>query len=188
MTQQRSPVRGFLVSVGLDPEVLVEFQYNPATLSDKRSVSYASLNAPGALMPVRQYTAGGDHTLSFTVIIDGLFAERSSRPAIARDENGGIGPELAKYRAFLYPQTPRWPESAHRADGYTGLYDDREIVFTAPPLCRFGFGDRVVDCIVTEVTVTEQLFTPELAPLRAEVQMSLVELAPRGAALPGGAP
>ena len=64
-------VRGFLASVGVDPQVLVEFQYNPAELTDKRSVGYAALDAPGALAPTRQYTSGGDRTLSFTVTVDG---------------------------------------------------------------------------------------------------------------------
>ena len=44
---QQNPVRGFLISVDLDPVIMVEFQYNPTQLSDKRAVSYASLTAPG---------------------------------------------------------------------------------------------------------------------------------------------
>ena len=179
MNQLRNPVRGFLISVGLDPEILVEFQYNPAQLSDKRSVSYATLNAPGMLMPIRQYSAGGDRTLSFTVLIDGLFKGPADDAIdIAKDERGGIGPELAKYRAFVYPRTERWQEAASSPDGFTGLYTDQETVFAAPPLCQFNFGDRFMDCVVTEVGITEQLFTPDLDPIRAEVSISLVELTP----------
>ena len=178
MTRRRDATRGFLVSVDLNPELLVEFQYNPDELSDRRSVTYASLNAPGALAPVRQYTAGGDRTISFTVTVDGVDAANAPGRGIARDDDGGIGPELAKYRAFVHPQTSRWPEAAERPDGFTGLYEDAQDVFAAPPVARFGFGDRVVDCVVTEVSVTEQLFTRTLAPLRASVQVSLVELPP----------
>ena len=177
--QQRNPVRGFLVSVGLDPEILVEFQYNPEKVTDKRSVSYASLNAPGMLMPVKQYSAGGERTLSFTVIVDGLF----NGPAddgidIARDERGGIAPELNKYRAFVHPQTERWQDANDAPDGFTGLYAGSETVFTAPPACCFCFGDRVIDCVVTEVQITEQLYNPDLDPVRAEVQVTCVELTP----------
>jgi len=175
----RNPVRGFLVSVGLDPEILVEFQYNPAELADKRSVSYATVNAPGMLMPVRQYSAGGDRTLSFTVLVDGLFTgPADDQIDIARDDRGGIGPELAKYRAFVYPRTERWQDAANTPTGFAGLYTGQETVFAAPPQCRFGFGDRVMDCVVTEVNVTEKLFTPQLDPIRAEVSVSLVELTP----------
>ena len=178
MSRQPDAVRGFLASVGVDPEVLVEFQYNPEEVTDKRSVTYATLNAPGALGPVRQYTAGGDRTISFSVMVDGVLAEGAPGPGIARDTAGGIGPELAKYRAFVHPRTPRWAEAANRPDGFTGLYEGAERVFSAPPTARFGFGERVVDCVVTEVSVTEQLFTGSLAPLRATVQVSLAELSP----------
>jgi hypothetical protein len=184
--QQQNPVRGFLCSVGVDPEILVEFQYNPTQLSDKRSVNYATLNAPGQLMPVRQYSRGGDRTISFTLRIDGLFkGPADDEIDIAKDEDGSIAPELNKYRAFLYPQTARWQEAGA---SFVPLYDDTQH-FASPPTCRFGFGNRVIDCIVTEVSITELLFNSELAPLRADVSVTLVELAPygdEGAPSPGG--
>ena len=75
---QQVPIRGFLSTVGLNPEVLVQFQYNPNQLSDKRALTYATVTAPGLLLPVRQYSQGGDRTLSFTVHIDGLFPDSNS--------------------------------------------------------------------------------------------------------------
>ncbi|WP_306316881.1 MULTISPECIES: hypothetical protein [unclassified Streptomyces] len=179
MTALRNPVRGFLVSVGLDPEILVQFQYNPAQVTDKRTVSYATLGAPGMLMPVKQYSAGGERTLSFTVTIDGLFKGPADDDIdIARDERGGIAPELNKYRAFTYPQTENWQDANGKPDGFTGLFAAAEPVFTAPPTCRFGFGERVVDCVVTDLQITEKLYGPELDPVRAEVQVTCVELTP----------
>jgi hypothetical protein len=174
----QNPMRGFLTSVGLNPEILVEFQYNPTQLSDKRSVSYATLNAPALLMPVRQYSQGGDRTISFTVRIDGLFTgPADDQIPLAKDDDGSIWPELNKYRAFLYPQTNRWQDQAARAS-FVGLYDTNQQ-FASPPTCRFGFGeDRVIDCIVTDVSITEQLYNAKLAPMRAEVTVTLVELAP----------
>ena len=174
MLQQQNPVRGFLCSVGLQPEIHVEFQYNPTQLSDKRAVTYTTLNAPGLLLPVRQYSQGGDRTISFTVRIDGLFkGPADDKINIWRDENGSITPELNKYRAFLYPQTGRWYEAEA---SFQGLYAENQA-FSSPPGCRFGFGDRVIDCIVTDVSITELLFNDQLAPVRAEVAVTLVELA-----------
>ncbi|GLZ78611.1 hypothetical protein Afil01_34180 [Actinorhabdospora filicis] len=184
----RAPVRGFLASVGLEPEIVVEFQFNPDKISDKRSISYATLNAPGLLMPVRQYTSGGDRTLSFTVNVDGRpIADPSAEPMrIERDDQGGIGPELTKYRAFVYPSTDRWQDAATAQDGFTSLYATGEPLFTAPPVCAFGWGDRVIDCVVTEVSISEQAFTPDLRPLRAEIQVTLVEITPYNADPQGG--
>ncbi len=167
-----SPVRGFLASVDVSPAILVRFQFNPTSLTDKRTATWATLAAPGALLPARQYTAGGERTLSFTASVDGRW------PGVERDADGGIGPELTKYRAFLHPRIASWPDAAHLATGFTGLYSGREKVFTAPPTARFGFGDRVVDCVVTEITITETLYSPALRPLRADVAVSLAELNP----------
>jgi hypothetical protein len=177
MLQQQNPLRGFLVSVGLQPEILVEFQYNPTQLSDKRAVTYTTLNAPGLLLPVRQYSQGGDRTISFTVRIDGLFkGPADDEIHITKDESGSIAPELNKYRAFLYPQTERWQEATA---SFQPLYAGTQA-FASPPGCRFGFGDRVIDCVVTDISITELLFNAQLAPMRAEVSVTLVELAQYG--------
>ena len=182
MAQLQNPTRGFLVSVGLTPEILVEFQYNPTTLTDRRAVTYATLNAPGLLLPVRQFNQGGDRTLSFTVRVDGVYpGPADDQIPIARGANGSIQPELNKYRAFLYPQVYRQGSSWQDAAGsFAPLYDGVQQ-FASPPACRFGYGqDRVVDCIVTDVTISETLFNAELAPLRADVTITLVELSPYG--------
>ena len=187
MVQLQNPTRGFLVSVGLTPEILVEFQYNPTSLADKRGVTYATLNAPGLLMPVRQYSQGGDRTLTFSVKIDGLVkGPADDEIPIALDEDGSIQPELNKYRAFLYPQIETWQDAT---GSFVPLYGDA-LQFASPPLCRFGFGeDRLIDCIVTDVSITETLFNERLAPLRADLSVTVVELSPYGntpTAPPGG--
>lgn len=180
MAQQQNPVRGFLRSTGLDkgiPEIVVKFQFNPSQISDKQAVSYATLNAPGLLLPVRQYSQGGDRTISFTVRVDALFAGPADQQAgITLDNDGSIEPELNKYRAFVYPQTPNWQKA--RAS-FVPLFVGART-FTIPPTCRFGYGDRVIDCIVTEVNITELQFNAQLAPLRADIGVTLVELSPYG--------
>jgi Contractile injection system tube protein len=176
--------RGFLRSRELVPEVLVSFQYNPMQLTDKRTVQYATVNAPGQLLPQRHYNQGGDRTISFTVHVDGVFPGPAG-PAIPieTDVNGSIQPELNKYRAFLYPQTPDWQGAGA---SFVPLYRTTSV-FATPPLCQFAFGPRgdsqVIDCVVTELSVQETLFDEHLAPLRAEIQITLVEIVPYGAAV-----
>src|SRR2546425_255865 len=192
-----NPVRGFLKSVGLrrPNEILVEFQFNPTQLSDKRAVNFATLTAPGMLMPARQYTQGGDRTLSFTVHLDGLFMPADNelvagnpvlrRPSvgggqarIARDETGSIEPELNKYRAFLYPQ-PKGEVNGRSAQQSFVPLKKTVAELGSPPLCEFGMGeDRVINCIVTEIGITETLFNRQLRPLRADISVTLVEYVP----------
>ena len=185
-----NPVRGFLRSAGLrrQNEILVEFQFNPTQVSDKRAVSYATLSAPGVLMPGRHYTQGGDRTISFTVQINGLFTPADNelvagspsggRAKIARDESGSIEPELNKYRAFLYPQPKGEVNWRSARSSFVPLYKNVQE-FASPPVCQFGMGeDRVIDCIVTDIGITETFFNLQLRPLRAEVSVTLVEYLP----------
>ncbi len=177
MLSQRQPVRGFLCSVGLDPEILVRFQFNPGQITDRRAVSYATVNAPGGLMPQLHYTQGGERTLSFNVRIDGLFSGPAEESVpIARGDDGSIVPELNKYRAFLYPETEDWEEAQA---SFVPIYTDLQH-FRSPPTCRLGLGERVIPCVVTDVSITETLFNSELEPIRAEVSVSLAERPPYG--------
>jgi hypothetical protein len=177
-----APVRGFLVSVGLKREILIEFQYNPTQLSDKRNVTYSTVGAPGQLMPVRQYSQGGDRTISFTVRIDSVFdGPFDEKIPIEKDADGSITPELNKYRAFLYPQRDDWDTATA---SFVPLYGDEDR-FRSPPRARFGFGEgtgrtqpRVIDCVVTDVAITELMFNRDLAPLRADVAVTVVEVVP----------
>jgi hypothetical protein len=189
MLTVKDPVRGFLASVGVSPQILVKFQFNPTQLSDKRAVTYASLNAPGLVMPTRQYSQGADRTLTFTVHLDAqaLPADNQASP-IELDDDGSLIPELNKYRAFVYPQTENWKQAGA---SFMPLFAGSNQ-FASPPACRFGFGSggttepRVIDCVVTDVGIEELRFTPQLAPIRADVSLTLVELSPYGNAPPGG--
>ena len=185
MVTQQDPARGFLASVGVDPPILVSFQYNPLQLSDKRAVNYATIAAPGQLVPERQYSSGGDRTISFTVRVDGVANLTGGSPIpIDTDDSGGITPELNKYRAFVYPQSARWGDVGASFIRRPAIYAG-STAFASPPLCRFGFGEgRVLDCVVTEIAITELLFNAALAPMRADVAITLVELAPYGDELP----
>lgn len=191
MLAVKDAVRGFIASVGVTPEILVEFQFNPTQLSDKRAISYASLNAPGLVMPTRQYTQGGDRTISFTVHLDALAKPSDNLPSpIELDDDGSLTPELNKYRAFLYPRNSLWPTAT---SSFMPLFAGIEQ-FASPPPVLFGFGSggktepRIIECVVTDVGIEELLFNPQLGPLRADVSITLVELSPYGdgPALAGG--
>ena len=82
MFTTRRPVRGCLISVGVSPQIVIDFQFNPTNLADKRTANYAPLAAPGALLPSRQYTSGGDRTLTFT-----CHDRRTVRRPAGRPEN-----------------------------------------------------------------------------------------------------
>jgi hypothetical protein len=184
LQQQQKPARGKLISIDVNPEIEVDFQYNPAQLQDKRTVTYSTINTPGAFVPNRQYTQGGDRTITFSVDIDGLMqpgpmqgppgsTKFPPKPQIETDPvTGCITPELNKYRAFVNPKTGNWKKAANST--FANLYKDVNQ-FNAPPLAKFIFGEMVILCVVTDLTITETLFDPKLGVLRAKVAITLIE-------------
>jgi hypothetical protein len=167
--QQQTAARGTLFSLGIDPQIVIEFQYNPTELQDKRTVTYSTINTPGAFVPNRQYVQGGDRTITFSVDLDGLM---DGPVPIETDNNGCITPELNKYRALVNPKTGKWNVASGStfADLYAGVNQ-----FNPPPAAVFAFGDMIIDCVVTDVTITEKLFDPNLGVLRAKVAVTLIE-------------
>jgi len=175
MLQQPPTMRGFLASLDTTPALVVEFQYNPREINDRRSVTYASRNAPGLVMPVRHYTNGGDRTFTFRIDLDGRYSgQQGSALPIAVEPDGSIVPELNKYRAFMYPATDRWPQAT---GSFTPLFDENQA-FASPPVCIFGWGDRLVTCVMSSLTIDEVVFNGQLAPLRAKLQITLTEIPP----------
>lgn len=162
---ERQVLRGFLANIEVIPPLIVTFQYNPETISDTKAVHYADRtsdlcgNAPG-----KEYTGGGHRTISFTFHLHGLEQGTNALNPLAVDN--GISTELAKLRSFLYPRSDAWA-SISVLPGSEGKR------LSAPPTCVFGFGTRILECIVTDMQITEKQFNSMLAPVRAEVKMTL---------------
>lgn len=175
------PIRGALRSTDVSPPIVIRFQFNPIQLADRMIVNYASLNAPGGAAPVRQWSHGGGRTISFTVRLDASVAPPRGQPnPISLDRDNSLTPELNKYRALVHPRTGSWQQAG---GSFLSLYTDADR-FANPPRCQFGYGapdlatSRVIDCVVSELTINELAFNDRLAPLRADVQVTLAELAP----------
>jgi len=82
--------------------------------------------------------------------------------------DNGIQTELAKLRSFLYPMEDAWGSLASL---FGGAPQGKRL--GAPPTCIFGFGTKILDCIVTDINITETQFNNFLAPVRADVKVTL---------------
>lgn len=169
----RQVLRGFLANIGLIPPLVFTFQFNPASVSDNKVVKYADRddalcgNAPGKV-----YTGGGDRTISFSFVLHGL--ERGTNALNPTAFDNGISTELAKLRSFLYPREDAWAV-------FGGGEEGRRLA--GPPTCFFGFGSKVLECVVTDMNIEETQFNSLLAPVRADVTVTLVVIEDSGNAL-----
>jgi hypothetical protein len=164
---ERQVLRGFLANVEVIPPLIVTFQFNPESVNDNKAVNYAdgqsSLcgNAPGKV-----YTGGGHRTISFDIKLHGL--EQGSNMLNPTALDNGVSTEVAKLRSFLYPKGDAWATMGQLFGGEEG----RRL--TAPPTCIFGFGTKILECVVTDINVRETQFNSLLAPVRAEATITLV--------------
>ena len=162
----RQVLRGFLANVEVLPPLIVTFQFNPASISDNKAVRYADRNtALCGNSPGKTYTGGGERTISFDLQLHGL--EKGSNAINPLPLDNGISTELAKLRSFLYPKADAWAQLGSLFGGPEG----RRV--QAPPTCLFGFGTKVLECVVTDLTVSETQFNSLLAPVRADVNVTL---------------
>ena len=161
---ERQVLRGFIANITVIPPLIFTFQYNPKSVNDNKSVNYADGrsdlcgNAPGKV-----YTSGGHRTISFDFNIQGMEEGMNAINPTAIDN--GISTELAKLRSFLYPMDDAWAVLSFGSD------EGRRV--SAPPGCVFGFGTKILDCIVTELSINETQFNSALAPVQADVSITL---------------
>jgi hypothetical protein len=149
--------RGFLATKDAISPFILPFQFNPASISDNKGVSYADR---GILdFPAKVFTGPGPRTIAFDVKLYGL-EEGAGRPSDPRD--GGVSATLAKLRSLVQPKVDVF-------EGTGGV--GRRLA--SPPRCLFGFGRRVLECIVTDLKITETQFNHLLAPVKADVSVTL---------------
>lgn len=160
----RTAMRGFMANVTQVPPLILLFQFNPETMSDNKAVNYADRNADlCGNAPGKVYTGGGDRTITFDLKLHGM--EQGTNRLIPNGLDNGISNELAILRSFLYPSSDAWAAlGGGAADG---------VRLTPPPRCIFGFGTKVLECVVTGMTISETQFNSFLAPVRADVNVTL---------------
>jgi hypothetical protein len=160
---EKQVLRGFLANVEVNPPLIVTFQFNPESISDNKAVNYAERYASlSEDTPGKVYTGGGDRTISFEIQLHGL--EQGTNALNPAPVDNGISTELAKLRSFLYPRADAWSMISSGEEG-------RRI--SSPPTCVFGFGTKILECVVTGMNITETQFNSALAPVRAEVKITL---------------
>jgi hypothetical protein len=172
---ERQVLRGFIANTDVIPPLIVTFQFNPESINDNKAVKYAERNADlCGNAPGNVYTGGGHRTISFDIKLHGL--EQGTNALNATPLDNGISTELAKLRSFLYPKADAWAT-------VRGLLGKEGVRLTSPPSCIFGFGTKILDCVVTEMTINETQFNSLLAPVRADVSITLKVIEEHGNAL-----
>jgi hypothetical protein len=164
--EEKKVMRGFMANVDVLPPLILTFQFNPESVSDNKGVNYADQQGDLCTAPGKVYTGGGARTITFDIKLHGM--EQGTNKLLPIGLDNGIQTELAKLRSFLYPMEDAW-------GSLSSLFGDEPQGkrVAAPPTCVFGFGTKILECIVTDITITETQFNSYLAPVRADVKVTL---------------
>ncbi len=173
--------------IGIDPfnplASITIFQYNPETVT--RTLTPQAANSPGGdSAPGEALRLAGppQESLRMDVVLDATDQlEKAQAPATVL----GLYPQLAALEMLLYPKSAL--VITNEALLQAGII---EIIPPEAPLTILIWGiKRVVPVRLTEFTITEELFDPNLNPIQAKVSLGLRVLNYRDLGLlsPGGA-
>lgn len=163
-----------LVKAGLvliDPDSgaidrIVSLQYNAETLS--RSLSVQAVGEEGERSQALRIKGPAVETFSLEAILDATdqleFPDRNEAATQA-----GVFPQIAAMESLIYPTSAQLRSQDQLASAGT-----LEIAPMETPLALFIWSrHRIVPVRVTELSVTEEAFDPNLNPIRAKVSLSL---------------
>jgi hypothetical protein len=167
---QPRTLRGGIVVI--DPDTskvlrIVTFQYNPDTLTRTVQIQAATGDTPDHLEALR-LKGPPLETIKLEAEIDAadMLEDPEQNPNTVEL---GIAPQIAALEALAYPPSSQVRDSLRLASSGT-----MEIFPLTAPLPLFVWGkQRVLPIRITELSVTEEAFSPSLNPLRAKISMSM---------------
>jgi hypothetical protein len=168
----RSPKLAKAGLVLLDPESgaivrIISLQYNAETLT--RSLQVQAAGEDGQHGQALRIKGPAVETFSFEAVLD---AADQLEKADATALEVGLFPQIAALETLLYPTSAQLRRQDSLASAGT-----LEIAPMEAPLCLFIWSrNRIVPVKVTDLSITEEAFDPDLNPTRARVSLSLKSL------------
>lgn len=157
--------------VGLDPAnplaSVIVFQYNPETVTRTLAPQTAGgQGAAGAVGEAMRLSGPPQETIKMDVVIDATDQlERAQTPAT----QVGVYPQLASLEMLLYPKSGL--VIANEVLLRLGVV---EVIPAESPLTVLVWGiKRVLPVRLTDFSITEEMFDPNLNPIHAKVSLGL---------------
>lgn len=162
-------LRGGLVEVDADDgtvQRVITLQYNPDSMT--RGFQVAGAGEGAAQGEATRLTGPPTQTLTVEVELDA--ADALAEPGTSAETvELGLASQLAAIESLTYPTlTSVVDNAALMAAGAL------EILPPPSPIILFAFGpNRILPVRVTELSITEEAFDPQLNPIRAKVRLGL---------------
>lgn len=154
--------------IGVDPfnplASVIIFQYNPESLTRRLTANAANPNpAQGEALRLK---GPPQETINLTVEIDAADQLEKADPLATIT---GIHPTLASLEMLLYPKSAVM--IANEVLARAGVI---EVIQPEAPLTLFAWGiQRVLPVRLTDFSINEEAFDPDLNPIRAKVTLGM---------------
>ena len=143
---------------------IIALQYNPDSLS--RTLQVQGAGESGDRSEALRLKGPAVETIKLEAEIDATDEMEVGNTVVGES---GIAPQLAALETLLYPTSGQL-----MANHILSSLGTLEILPTETALALFVFGlNRVLPVRVTEFSVTEEAFDPNLNPIRAKVSLGL---------------
>jgi hypothetical protein len=147
---------------------VIPLQYNPQSLSRTLQAQRAEIDGDGDRSQSMRLTGPPIETIKLEAELDATDRLENPRQNRVTVEHG-IQPELAALETILYPNSQRLQENFEQARA-GGL----EITPIESPLTIFVWSrSRVAPVRITEFSIEEEFFDPNLNPIRARISLAL---------------
>jgi hypothetical protein len=156
-------LRGAIISFKLPNPLpyVIAFQYNPATLQRTLEARTAG-GGDSAGEEAFRISGAPNETLKVEIELDGT-------DSTASDRSGGVLAQLAALEMLIAPST-----ELVIANTVLAQIGTIELLPPQAPFTLFVFGrHRILPVRISEFSVSEDEFEPELAPIRAKVSLGL---------------
>ena len=171
LTSSPRTTRGAIV--GVDPAnplaSVVAFQYNPDEMTrtvQARAATGGAGTSEGARNEALRLTGAPIENISMTVEIDAADQLAVADPLAT---TFGIYPQLSGLEMLLYPKS-----RVVIANAALAASGSIELVSPEAPLTLLIWGERrVIPIRLTQFSITEQAYDPNLNPIRARVQLGM---------------
>lgn len=163
---QAPPLKGALVSIDESgSKKTLRFQYNPETL--RRTLSPNTVGGDqGDRSRAVRFTGAPVESISVEVLLDATDALDQGDPVAQRL---GVYPQMSALELLLYPSSA----SVERTQAALAGGSIEVVPIVAPRLLFVWGAGRVVPVRMTTLTVTEEIFGPNLVPIRATVAIEM---------------
>lgn len=173
---------------GDEASQVLHFQHNPETMTRTRQGRWEARpqRRSGTPSPSERTSRGAQGSgavnaeseqITLKLVFDATEAILAARPQAA---DVGVLPELAFFEVTTLGKESQGGATAARPAG-----SQRSQAVRPDELLLVLGSSRVFPVVITNVTITEQKFTPQLVPIRAEVDLRLTVLEPGESAYAG---